>query len=281
VTVLELLQSTSDYLARKGIDQPRLNIEHLLADSLGKKRIDLYLEFDRKLTEPELAPLREKVRRRAAGEPLQHLLGSWDFYGRTFKVDRRALVPRPETELLIDLVLPDLKAASKESMRLIDVGTGCGILAITFALEISELEVVAVDVSPNALALARENAVRFGLASRIAFVQSNLLENTSGAFRWVVANLPYIPTAELDTLQREVKHDPRLALDGGHDGLDVIRKLIDSLQTKLAPPALIALEVGRNQAEPVRELFARQNFRDISIMKDYQGAQRIVSARYG
>jgi release factor glutamine methyltransferase len=281
VTVLELLQSTSDYLARKGIDQPRLNIEHLLADSLGKKRIDLYLEFDRKLTEAELAPLREKVRRRTAGEPLQHLLGSWDFYGRAFKVDRRALVPRPETELLIDLVLPDLKAASKESMRLIDVGTGCGILAITFALEISELEVVAVDVSPNALALARENAVRFGLASRIAFVQSNLLENTSGAFRWVVANLPYIPTAELDTLQREVKHDPRLALDGGHDGLDVIRKLIDSLQTKLAPPALIALEVGRNQAEPVRELFARQNFRDISIMKDYQGTQRIVSARYG
>lgn len=281
MTVLELLQSTSDYLARKGIDQPRLNIEHLLADSLGKKRIDLYLEFDRKLTEPELVPLREKVRRRAAGEPLQHLLGSWDFYGRTFKVDRRALVPRPETELLIDLVLPDLKAASRQSRRLIDVGTGCGILAITFALEISELEVVAVDVSLDALALARENAVRFGLDSRIAFVQSDLLDNTGGGFRWVVANLPYIPTAALDTLQPEVKHDPRLALDGGPDGLDVIRKLINSLQTKLAPPALIALEVGRNQAEPVRELFARQNYRDISIMKDYQGAQRIVSARYG
>jgi len=281
VTVLELLQSTSDYLARKGIDQPRLNIEHLLADSLGKKRIDLYLEFDRKLTEPELVPLREKVRRRAAGEPLQHLLGSWDFYGRTFKVDRRALVPRPETELLIDLVLPDLKAASRQSRRLIDVGTGCGILAITFALEISELEVVAVDVSLDALALARENAVRFGLDSRLAFVRSDLLDNTGGGFRWVVANLPYIPTAALDTLQPEVKHDPRLALDGGPDGLDVIRKLINSLQTKLAPPALIALEVGRNQAEPVRELFARQNYRDISIMKDYQGAQRIVSARYG
>jgi release factor glutamine methyltransferase len=281
VTVLELLQSTSDYLARKGIDQPRLNIEHLLADSLGKKRIDLYLEFDRRLTEPELVPLREKVRRRAAGEPLQHLLGSWDFYGRTFKVDRRALIPRPETELLVDLVLPDLKAASKERMRLIDVGTGCGILAISFALEISELEVVAVDVSLDALALARENAMRFGLESRIAFMQSNLLDNTGGAFRWVVANLPYIPTAELDILQREVKHDPRLALDGGQDGLDVIRKLIDSLQSKLAPPALIALEVGRNQAEPVRELFARQNYRDISIMKDYQGTQRVVSARYG
>jgi len=281
VTVLELLQATSDYLARKGIDQPRLNIEHLLADSLGKKRIELYLEFDRQLTETELAPLREKVRRRAAGEPLQHLLGSWDFYGRTFKVDRRALIPRQETELLVDVVLPKLKEASKEGMRLIDVGTGCGILAITFALEIPGLEVVAVDLSPDALALARENAARFGLESRIAFVQSNLLDQTDGVFRWVVANLPYIPTAELDTLQREVKHDPKLALDGGRDGLDVIRNLVASLQTRLAPPALIVLEVGLDQAEPVRELLARQNYRDISMTKDYQGVQRIVSAKYG
>jgi len=281
VTVLELLQSTSDYLARKGIDQPRLNIEHLLADSLGKKRIELYLEFDRQLTETELAPLREKVRRRAAGEPLQHLLGSWDFYGRTFKVDRRALIPRQETELLVDVVLPKLKEASKEGMRLIDVGTGCGILAITFALEIPGLEVVAVDLSPDALALARENAARFGLESRIAFVHSNLLDQTDGVFRWVVANLPYIPTAELDTLQREVKHDPKLALDGGRDGLDVIRNLVASLQTRLAPPALIVLEVGLDQAEPVRELLARQNYRDISMTKDYQGVQRFVSAKYG
>lgn len=281
MTVLELLQSTSDYLARKGIDQPRLNIEHLLADSLGKKRIELYLEFDRQLTETELAPLREKVRRRAAGEPLQHLLGSWDFYGRTFKVDRRALIPRQETELLVDVVLPKLKEASKEGMRLIDVGTGCGILAITFALEIPGLEVVAVDLSPDALALARENAARFGLESRIAFVHSNLLDQTDGVFRWVVANLPYIPTAELDTLQREVKHDPKLALDGGRDGLDVIRNLVASLQTRLAPPALIVLEVGLDQAEPVRELLARQNYRDISMTKDYQGVQRIVSAKYG
>ena len=281
MTVLELLQSTSDYLARKGIDQPRLNIEHLLADSLGKKRIELYLEFDRQLTETELAPLREKVRRRAAGEPLQHLLGSWDFYGRTFKVDRRALIPRPETELLVDVVLPELKAASREGMRLIDVGTGCGILAITFALEISGLEVVAVDLSSDALTLARENAARFGLESRIAFVHSNLLDQTDGVFRWVVANLPYIPTAELDTLQREVKHDPKLALDGGRDGLDVIRNLVASLQTRLAPPALIVLEVGPDQAEPVRELLARQNYRDISMTKDYQGVQRIVSATYG
>jgi release factor glutamine methyltransferase len=282
VTVLELLQSTSEYFARKGIDRPRLNIEHLLADSLGKKRIELYLEFDRQLKEAELAPLRERVRRRAEGEPLQHLLGSWDFYGRPFKTDRRALIPRPETELLVEVVLDQLKGgAPKEGTRLIDVGTGCGILAITFALEIPQLKITAVDVSTDALALARENAARFGLESNIDFVQSNLVHNTEGLFHWVVANLPYIPTAELDALQREVKHDPRVALDGGRDGLVVIRNLVCSLQTKLAPGALIALEVGRNQAEPVRELFAGQNYRDISVRNDYQGVQRVVSARYG
>jgi release factor glutamine methyltransferase len=281
VTVLELLQSTSEYFARKGIDRPRLNIEHLLADSLGKKRIELYLEFDRQLKEAELAPLRERVRRRAEGEPLQHLLGSWDFYGRPFKTDRRALIPRPETELLVEVVLDQLKGAPKEGTRLIDVGTGCGILAITFALEIPQLKITAVDVSTDALALARENAASFGLESNIDFVQSNLVHNTEGLFHWVVANLPYIPTAELDALQREVKHDPRVALDGGRDGLVVIRNLVCSLQTKLAPGALIALEVGRNQAEPVRELFAGQNYRDISVRNDYQGVQRVVSARYG
>ncbi|MGA8655318.1 MAG: peptide chain release factor N(5)-glutamine methyltransferase [Chthoniobacterales bacterium] len=281
MTVLELLQSTSEYFARKGIDQPRLNIEHLLADSLGKKRIELYLEFDRQLKEAELAPLRERVRRRAEGEPLQHLLGSWDFYGRPFKTDRRALIPRPETELLVEVVLDQLKGAPKEGTRLIDVGTGCGILAITFALEIPQLKITAVDVSTDALALARENAASFGLESNIDFVQSNLVHNTEGLFHWVVANLPYIPTAELDALQREVKHDPRVALDGGLDGLVVIRNLVCSLPTKLAPGALIALEVGRNQAEPVRELFAGQNYRDISVRNDYQGVQRVVRARYG
>lgn len=281
MTVLELLQSTSEYFARKGIDQPRLNIEHLLADSLGKKRIELYLEFDRQLKEAELAPLRERVRRRAEGEPLQHLLGSWDFYGRPFKTDRRALIPRPETELLVEVVLDQLKGAPKEGTRLIDVGTGCGILAVTFALEIPQLKITAVDVSTDALALARENAASFGLESNIDFLQSNLVHNTEGLFHWVVANLPYIPTAELDALQREVKHDPRVALDGGRDGLVVIRNLVRSLQTKLAPGALIALEVGRNQAEPVRELFAGQNYRDISVRNDYQGVQRVVSARYG
>src|ERR1700736_1463406 len=135
MTVLELLRTTTLYFGKKGVEQPRLSIEHLLADSLGKKRIELYLEFDRSLSARELEPLREKVRRRAEGEPLQHLLGHWDFFGRTFKTDWRALIPRSETELLVETVLGEIKPDKSSGSRLADVGTGNGILAITFALE--------------------------------------------------------------------------------------------------------------------------------------------------
>ena len=169
MTVLELLQATTAYFGKKGVEQPRLSIEHLLADTLGKKRIELYLEFDRSLSAQELEPLREKVRRRAEGEPLQHLLGHWDFFGRTFKTDRRALIPRPETELLVETVLKEFANCDESANRLVDVGTGSGILAITLALERPELEVSAVDLSEDALALARENAEHLGVSDRIAF----------------------------------------------------------------------------------------------------------------
>ncbi len=208
MTVLEVLQNTAAYFAKKQVEHPRLNIEHLLADALGKKRIELYLEFDRPLSERELVPLREKVRRRAEGEPLQHLLGHWDFWGRKFKTDRRALIPRPETELLVETVLKNLATGGSEATRMVDVGTGSGILAITFALEQPQLEVVAVDISEDALALARENAASLGVKDRIAFSKSDLLDRIDGPFHWIVANLPYIPAADIPGLQREVRFDP-------------------------------------------------------------------------
>jgi release factor glutamine methyltransferase len=279
VTVLEVLQSTTGYFAQKGVEQPRLNIEHLLADTLGKKRIDLYLEFDRPLGETELKPLREKVRRRAEGEPLQHLLGHWDFFGRKFATDSRALVPRPETELLVDVVLREMKRQGEESGRLLDVGTGSGILGITFALERPELDVSAVDISEAALALAGQNALQLG--AKVHFYWSNLAEAVEGPFRWVIANLPYVPTREIGGLQREVQRDPVLALDGGEEGLTIIQQLIESIPAKLSSGALLALEVGNGQAERVRQKLAAHNYRDISIEKDYQGIERILIARYG
>jgi len=281
MTVLELLQTTTAYFAKKGVEHPRLNIEHLLADTLGKKRIELYLEFDRSLTAQELEPLREKVRRRAEGEPLQHVLGHWDFFGRRFKSDRRALIPRPETELLVEAILKDSATCGKSANRLVDIGTGCGVLAITFALERPELEVSAVDLSDDALALARENAEALGVLERVAFRRADLLDQIEGPFHWVVANLPYIPTADLRALPREVKFDPTLALDGGKDGLTIIKRLIESISGKIAPNGMIALELGQGQAQQVRGFLADQNYRDISIRKDYQGVERLLIAKYG
>jgi release factor glutamine methyltransferase len=277
MTVLEVLQSTTGYFAQKGIEHPRLNIEHLLADALGKKRIDVYLEFDRSLSEAELKPLRDKVRRRGEGEPLQHVLGYWDFFGRKFKTDRRALVPRPETERLAEALLKEMGPGDGAG-QLLDVGTGSGILAITLALEKPELKVSAVDISAEALALAQENAQQLGVADRIHFQQSDLAANVEGPFQWVIANLPYIPSGEISGLQREVQRDPLLALDGGEDGLTIIESLIESIPAKLSSDARIALEIGRGQAERVRAILDRQNYRDILIQKDYEGIERILIA---
>jgi release factor glutamine methyltransferase len=281
VTVLQVLQNTADFFARKGIDSPRLNIEHLLADALGKRRIDLYLEFDRTLSENELAPLREKVRRRAEGEPLQYLLGSWDFFGRAFRTDPRALIPRPETEVLVEIVLKVIRAKPSSRTCLLDVGTGSGVLAITFALECPNLQIVGSDVSPLALNLARENAERQGLNGRIEWVESDLLSSVAGSFDFLVANLPYIPTAELPKLAPEVKRDPQLALDGGPDGLAVIRRLLQEAPKVLRDGAFVILEVGFDQAGRVADLLTAQKFRDISVENDYQGVRRFVTAWYG
>ncbi len=281
MTVLQVLQNTADFFARKGIDSPRLNIEHLLADALGKRRIDLYLEFDRTLSENELAPLREKVRRRAQGEPLQYLLGSWDFFGRAFRTDPRALIPRPETEILVEIVLKVIRAELSSRTRLLDVGTGSGVLAITFALECPNLQIVGSDVSPLALNLARENAERQGLNRRIEWVESDLLSSVSGPFDFLVANLPYVPTAELLKLAPEVKRDPPLALDGGPDGLVVIRRLLQEAPKVLRDGAFVILEVGFDQAGRVADLLTAQKFRDISVENDYQGVRRFVTAWYG
>jgi release factor glutamine methyltransferase len=195
MTVLEVLQSTTGYFQKRNIDSPRLNAEHLLAHVLGRKRIDLYLEFERQLPESELAPLRELVKRRGSGEPLQHLLGTVEFCGRSFRCDKRALVPRPETEQLIELLISHFKSEIAYS-RIADVGTGSGVIALTLAAEFPKAEIVGTDISEDALMLARENAERLGLADRVRLLQSNLLENVQPGFDLIVANLPYVSTED-------------------------------------------------------------------------------------
>jgi release factor glutamine methyltransferase len=213
--------------------------------------------------------------------PLQHLLGHWEFYGREFRTDRRALIPRPETELLAELVLTEFSRGNQSAISVVDVGTGSGILAITLALEQPAFRVTAVDVSEEALGLARENAERLRIADRIAFLRSDLLGQVEGPFDWIVANLPYIPTGDLGTLQREVRFDPVIALDGGKDGLTIVKRLIESIPGKLASNGAVALELGLGQAQRVRDFLAEQNYHDISIKKDFQGIERLLIARYG
>lgn len=274
-TVLEVIQATTEFFGKHGVESPRLNIEHLLARVLGKKRMELYLEFDRPLSNSQLEPLRELVRRRAQGEPLQHLLGDVEFLGRTFLSDKRALIPRPETEQLVELIL----AQRGEWKRILDVGTGSGVIALTLAAEVPEAEVEAVDMSEDALSLARENAARLDLASRVTFHAGNLLEPVRGTFDLIVANLPYIESGALPHLSREVLRDPVTALDGGADGLALLFPLISQAKPHLA--GLLALEIGADQADRIREALADEAYREIKVTTDHQGRSRFVFAKYG
>jgi release factor glutamine methyltransferase len=280
MTVLEVLQSTTGYFQKRNIESPRLNAEHLLAYVLGRKRLDLYLEFERRLPESELTPLRELVKRRGAGEPLQHLLGTIEFCGRTFVCDKRALVPRPETEQLVELLISKFKSEIAHS-RIVDVGTGSGVIALTLAAEFPEAEIVAVDILEDALALARENAERLRLADRVRFLRSNLLGDVPPGFDLIVANLPYVSTQDRSNLSREVLHDPEVAVFAGERGDELVLKLIAQAPSWLRPGGMLVMEIGIGQSEALVAALAEKNYRDIWTEKDYSGVIRFLFARYG
>jgi release factor glutamine methyltransferase len=280
MTVLEVLQSTTGYFQKRNIDNPRLNAEHLLAHVLGRKRIDLYLEFERRLPESELAPLRELVKRRGSGEPLQHLLGTVEFCGHSFRCDKRALVPRPETEQLVELLISHFKSEIAYS-RMVDVGTGSGVIALTLAAEFPKAEIVGADISEDALMLARENAERLDLADRVQFLRSNLLEGVLPGLGAIIANLPYVSTEDRQNLSREVLHDPEVALFAGACGDELVRQLIAQAPSWLQPGGILAMEIGIGQSEPLLVALAEKNYRDILTEKDYSGVIRFLFARYG
>jgi len=277
-TVLEVLQATSLYFKKHNVENPRLNAEHLLAHVLGRKRIELYLEFERVLTESELAPLRDLVKRRGEGEPLQHLLGNVEFCGLIFLCDKRAMVPRTETEDFIEVLKSEIRNPKSE---ILDVGTGSGVIALSLASEFPEAQILAVDISDDALALAQENAARLNLAGRVRFLKSNLLENVEGTFDLIVANLPYISTQDRDTLSREVLHDPAVAVFASGRGDELIRELIAQAPARLRPGGMLALEIGIGQSEALFSALAEKNYRDIYLKTDYSGVTRFLFATYG
>jgi release factor glutamine methyltransferase len=278
MSLLDVLKGASEFLSKQGVEQPRLNAEHLLAHVMGLKRMDLYLQFDRPLGENERAPLRDLVRRRGTGLPLQHLLGSVEFFGRTFKSDARALIPRPETEQLVERAL-----TYKSLSNILDVGTGTGVIPLTLTLERPEAKVTATDISPEALSLAQENAVLLDV-EKITFLEADLIPlkfSETGPFDLITSNLPYIPSGDIAGLSREVQHDPLLALDGGVNGLDLIVRLAPLAAEHLAPEGHLLLEIGIDQSEQVIACLAGHNYRDIIALPDYQGILRFIEAVKG
>ncbi len=280
MTLLEVLQSTTAYFTNHKIENPRLNAEQLLAHTLRLSRMDLYLEFERNLAENELGPLRDLVKRRGQGEPLQHLLGTVEFCGHTFAIDKRAMVPRPETEELVELLLAEI-SGQKSEIRILDVGTGSGVIGLSLAVKFPQANVCAIDISEDALSLARENAAQLRLSERVRFQKSDLLENVSERFDLIVANLPYISMQDRHLLAREVLHDPEVALFGGSSGDELVRELIEQAPAHLEPGGLLALEIGLGQAEGLSHFLRQKNYHDIELKKDYSGISRFLLARYG
>jgi release factor glutamine methyltransferase len=269
--------ATEDFRAR-GIETPRLDSEVLLAHALSSTRIRLIVDAKNPLTPEELGRFRETVKRRRAHEPTAYILGEREFYGRRFRVDRRVLVPRPDTEALVEVALARTRPLSM-SMRALDLCTGSGCVALTLARERPTSAIVAADVSDGALAVARDNAARLG-AYNVAFRRGDLFAavDPSCRFDLVTANAPYITSHEMATLPADVRDfEPRLALDGGDDGLAIVRRIIEAAPAHLRRGGVLALEVGKGHAPAVADLLALARFSQIERGRDYARVERVVS----
>jgi release factor glutamine methyltransferase len=283
-TVGRLLEWTADYLKQHGSASPRLEAEVLLAHARGCQRIELYTSFGDSATEALRTKFRELVRRRAEGMPVAYLVGHREFYSLDFRVTPDVLIPRPETELLVMTVLDRIKAHPPvdRPLEFADVGTGSGIIAITAARHAPSVRVTALDVSVAALAVARDNAQRLGVAERIAFVESDLLAGIDSArkFDCIASNPPYVSTAELADLPREVKaYEPELALAAGPSGTSVIERLIPQAAERLASAGTLLLEISPMLQQRVESLIASdERLQPGPTIKDLAGLARVVQA---
>ncbi|MBE3565811.1 MAG: peptide chain release factor N(5)-glutamine methyltransferase [Thermogemmatispora sp.] len=303
LTIGQILPRAIGYLEKKGVEKPRLEAEVLLSAVLGLERIQLYVQFERPLTSQEVDRYRELVAQRGQRVPTAYLVGHKEFFSLEFKVTPAVLIPRPETERLVEVALSWLKrqaeekealaelpgrgAGVREAAKLLvaDVGTGSGVVAVTIARELGErCHVYALDLSPEALAVAAENAARHGVESRITFLQGDLLSplqalGLEGKLEAVLSNPPYIPSALLDRLAPEVsRYEPRLALDGGVDGLAVFRRLVPQAGVFLKPGGLLACEMGEDQGKGIEQIIRSQGwFGEPAFYKDYAGRPRVVA----
>ena len=281
--VIDLINTASEHLKNKGFDNSRLEVERMLGSVLGLSRIDLYMKFERPLTVKERDNFRSLYKRRLTHEPLQHLIGNTDFREIKVKTDRRALIPRSETELLVEIALVFLKKCDAPVVA--DIGTGTGVIALSVAFEIPESSVVAVDISDEALMLAGENARILGLEKQITFVPGNMFEGLKGhgPFDTIISNPPYVKTESIATLQSEIRsYDPHIALDGGSDGLRYISILAEGAPEYLKSGGALILECGEDQALKIKEILDNTRcYLKFEIIKDFAGKNRIVKAVKG
>ncbi|MBQ8571641.1 MAG: peptide chain release factor N(5)-glutamine methyltransferase [Kiritimatiellae bacterium] len=280
------IDSSVSFLTRKGIDSPQLVVEYLVCRILRCKRLELPLYYTKQATPRFCEVLKRGVMRAGTGEPIQYILGEWDFRELTLKVDKRALIPRPETEGLVQLLLDDMKHCTDPSPVILDYGTGTGCIALSIAKELPNSRVIALDVSEDALSLARENATKLGLDSKVVFVNcstvdlADILEpNTINA---IISNPPYIPSASCDALDSKVKDfEPRLALDGGPDGMDIARAIIEEAAMLLTGGGSLYMELSAedNQPELLRSYMESLSFEDVRVLPDVFKANRFLAGR--
>ena len=282
-TILEVLRWTIGRFERHGVASARLDAELLATRAFSRTRVELYTHFDQPLGDPELAAYRGLVQRRMAGESVAYILGRKEFWSLDLEVDARVLVPRPDTETLVEQSLELLKAmpASERALRVADIGTGSGALALAVKKERPGDEVFALDISPDALEVARGNASRLGL--EVTFLQGDLVAPLAGLDRFdlIASNPPYIPSRDIAGLSPEVRHEPMLALDGGADGLSLVRRLASDARKVLTSGGWVAVEIGAGQAAAAMESLRSEGYAGIGARRDLAGIERVVFGRLG
>ncbi len=278
LTVLNSILLSTDYLKNKGIDSPRINAELLLANILNCKRMDLYLRFDQPLSKIETEKYRQALRRRAKKEPLQYIIGEVEFYGMIFNVNPKVLIPRQETEILVETVIENF--TTENDVKILDIGCGSGNIIISLIKNIKKSDGVSIDISDDAIGTAKENAVQNEVANNISFIKKDILKDdmeSLGKFDIIVSNPPYISKKEFGTLQKEIlEHEPKLALTDFNDGLSFYKTISEKAPMLLKPNGQLFFEVGYNQAGQVKNIMEENGFNKINIVKDYSDVERVV-----
>ena len=278
---MKILNWTKQYFEAKGVENPRLDAEVLLCAVLKCQRITLYVDFERPLSEEELATYREYVRRRGNFEPLAYILGERAFMRNTFKVNKATLVPRPETELLVESLVRIAPLLKREGdVKILDIGTGSGAIIVSLLDYLPNAKGVGVDISVDALIVAKENSEKIGVTGRIGFVRSDVFSKLplEKKFDIIVSNPPYIPAGDIAGLDKDVQQEPRGALDGGADGLDFYRRITAEAMDHMAEEGVLAFEIGIGQAAAVQQLCLDAGFVKTAVRKDYAGIERMVFA---